>query len=246
MTSPTHESHTGRELSLMLEGKKPLAVFDDLLFADGVDDEIEHDFAKYIDQGRFVRHEVQDLWPNAQTIRGRVALGTRLRLYALPDERWRIDAYVLLGKATTGRPWNDSLETFVGLLLGYTEEEIAAWIEHFHTSHGSWGAVPAYLKVSSRDLEKLQRLGFRALPPDLDGETILILSSSLPSNELLTLVQHSKSTSLVRFGIDTKFALKLPFEQASDARIVRLPPDSIADINGNLKGTIEVVQHGTA
>jgi hypothetical protein len=242
MKSLTHESHNGRELSLMLEGKKPLAIFHDLIFVDDVDDKIERDFAQHVDQGRFVRREEQDLLPNPQPIGGRLALGTRIQLYALPKEDWRIDAYLLLTNAAKGRPWNDALESFVGRLLGYTEEEIAAWLAHVHERHGAWGAVPAYLKISSADLEKLHQLGFKALSPDLDGEVILILSDSLPRGGLLNSVYPAGSKTLVRFGLDTKFALKLPFDEVRDVRTVRLSRDSIPDLNRHLKGPIEVVR----
>ncbi len=237
-------SRADHDLSLMLEARKPLAVFQDLVFAHDVDDEIWSEFARHVDQGRLVGREVRDLWPDAHTIDGKVAVGTRLRLYALPDEKWRIDAYLLFAKATKGRPWSDSLEMFVGLLQGSTEEEIAVSIEHFHKSHGSWGAVPAYLKVSNADLDRLQRLGFKALPGDLDSEVVLILSSSLPANELLKAVYQPEASALIRFGIDTKFALKLPFREVHEARVVRFPHDSLADLNFNLKGTIDIIQHG--
>ncbi len=237
-----HDSHTGRELSLMLEGKKPLAVFQDLVFVDGTDDEIERDFAVYVDQGQFVRHEEQDLWPKPQPIRGKLAVGTRVQLYARSDEKWRINAYLLLTEAAKGQPWNDALESFVGRLLGYTEEEVAAWLAHVHESHGSWGAVPAYFKVSTTDLEKLQQLGLRALPPDLEAEPVLILSGPPPENELLNSVYSASAIILMRFGLDTKFALKLPFEEVRGVRTVRLSRDSIPDLNRNLKSSIAIVQ----
>src|SRR5262249_46150144 len=144
---------------MVLDGKRFLAVFHDVFFEDSAIDVIDHNFAEHVHQGRLVSHEERDLWPNAQAVNGRKALGSRLRLYALPEQSWRIEAYVLLAKATRGHPWSDALEAFSRLLQGFTEEEIAASIAQVHETHGAWGAFPAYLKVSSADLEKVQHLG---------------------------------------------------------------------------------------
>jgi len=232
----------GPDVRLLLAGKRLLAVFHDVIFADSAIDPVDRDFANHVHSGRLVHHEDRDLWPNAQAINGRKALGTRFRLYALPDQRWRIEAYVLLTKATKGRPWSDALETFSRLLQGYTEEEIADRIAQVHETHGAWGAYPAYLRVSSADLEKLQQLGFRALPPDLDKEAVLILSNSLPIDQLLAWADRTPGAALVRLGIDTKFALKIPTEEAPQGRVVHLTRKSISDLNSNLRSPLEIVR----
>lgn len=76
------------------------------------------------------------------------------------------------------------------------------------------------------------------------SEVVLMLSSSLPTDELLKAVYQPEASTLIRFGIDTKFALKLPFREVHEARVVRFPRDSLADLNFNLKGTIDIIQHG--
>jgi hypothetical protein len=242
MKGVPEESSPERDVRLVLAGKRRMAVFHDVIFADSAIDVIDRNFTEHVRQGRLVRHEERDLWPNSQAINGRKALGSRLRLYALPDQRWRIEAYLLLTRATRGRPWSDALESFSRLLQGFAEEEIAASIAQVHETHGAWGAFPAYLKVSSADLEKFQQLGFRALPPDLDRETILMLPSSLGIDELLASADRTNAAALLRLSIDTKFALKIPFEQAAEGRIVRLTRELIADLNSNLKGPIEMIR----
>jgi hypothetical protein len=236
------ESSPEADVRLLLAGKRLLVVFHDVIFADSAGDVIDRICADHVHQGRLVSHEERDLWPDAQAIKGRKALGSRLRLYALPDQRWRIEAYLLLTKATRGRPWSDALESFSRLLQGFTEEEIAASIARVHQTHGAWGAFPAYLKVSSADLEKLRQLGFRALPPDLDRGAVLVLASPLAVDELLAWADRTSAAALLRLSIDTKFALTLPFEQAAEGRIVRLSRDAIANLNNYLKDPIEMIR----
>jgi hypothetical protein len=234
----------------MLEAKKPLAVFHDLVFADQVEDEIETSFSRHVGQERLIRHEERTLWPAGRTVAGRLALGTRVRLFALPGEAWRFKAYLLLRKAAMGQPWSDALETFEGLLLGYTEEEVAARIKDFHETRGGWGAVPAYLNVSRADLEKLGALGFRALPVNLavdvavnlNRKLVLILADCRPPDDVLCSAFGSMPATLVRFSLETKFATTLPGEQMAAARIVRLDHGSIAELNRNLKSEIEVIR----
>lgn len=238
------QSHDGRELELMLAGRKPLAVFHDTIFADAAEDEVDRSFAGFVEQGRFVRHEDRDLWGDPQTVNGRTALGARLRLFALEDQKWRIDAYLLVAKAAKGQPWSDALERLVGSLLGYTDEETQAWTEDLRQSHAGWGAVPAYLKVTTEDLEKIRQLGFRALPMDLEEEPLLLLCSSVPTARFLNLMYPSDPTIVLRFGLNTRFVLALPFEQAEEGRIVRLARASIPEVNLNVKSNLEIVQHG--
>ena len=240
------ESSPELDLRMVLDGTRLLAVFHDVVFEGTAVDVIDRVFAEHVHQGRLISHEERDLWPNAEAINGRKALGSRLRLYALPEQRWRIEAYVLLAKATRGHRWSDALESFSRLLQGFTEEEIAASIARVHETHGDWGAFPAYLKVSSADLEKLQHLGFRALQPDLDRETVLILSSSLAIDALLTSADRTAAAALLRLSIDAKFALKVPFEQAAEGRVVRLTRETIADLNSNLKSPIEMIRRASS
>src|SRR5262245_49715066 len=102
MKGVPEESSPELDVRMVLDGKRFLAVFHDVFFEDSAIDVIDHNFAEHVHQGRLVSHEERDLWPNAQAVNGRKALGSRLRLYALPEQSWRIEAYVLLAKATRG------------------------------------------------------------------------------------------------------------------------------------------------
>jgi hypothetical protein len=229
------------EISLMLSGTKPLAVFNDLVFVDGAEDEIDLNFKRHVESGRLVFREDRDDWPEPRRASERLAVGSRLRLYALPEERWRIDAYLLMTRASRGVPWSDALERLARSLLGYSEEETAAYISRFHERHGAWGTVPAYLGMSNADLEKLRLLGFKAVPPDLGQAVLLVLCDVPPTPAVLKSIHGEDAPVLVRLGLDTKFVRELPLEQAGDISIVRLSADSIPKINLNLRSAIEVL-----
>lgn len=236
-----YKSHTGHELVLMLEGKKPLSVFEEVIYADNCENENSLLFLKHTEEGRFAYHEQRDIWEDTHIINGRVAIGVRLRLFSLRDEAWRIKAYLLMTKAAKGRPWNDSLESFLGLLLGYSEEQNRIWLEHVRETHGAWGAVPAYIRVGSSDLERIKLLGLRALPVDLEERTLL-LQSTIPTDEQLDKVFNTSASCLLRFGISSKFVLSLPTTQFGESRIVRFDHTFIPSVNVNMKSSIEIIR----
>lgn len=120
-------NHTDRELELMLDGKKPLAMFyEDLSFLP--DEELipENKFAPHVASGKIVRCET--------LIRGvfspRLGRETQIKyvLFALTEEEWRINAMLLLKEQHQKTlEWNETCERIESSLLGYTEEETDAW-----------------------------------------------------------------------------------------------------------------------
>ena len=112
-------NHTGRELALMLSGKKPLAMFyaeiselpDESLIPDGA-------FAPYVTSGQFVRGEIT-LESGYSVSLGRNAQ-IRYVFFAPAAEAWRITATSLLREsfAKSHCPWNEALERMEGRLLG--------------------------------------------------------------------------------------------------------------------------------
>lgn len=118
-------NHTGRELSLMLSGRKPLAMF----YAEisELPDEVlvpEQAFAEHVRAGTLVRAEIT-LESGYSSLLGRNAR-IRYVFFALAAEAWRIAAMSLLREsfAKSQCPWNESLERIEGTLLGYSDEEI--------------------------------------------------------------------------------------------------------------------------
>ena len=117
--------HEGRELALMLAGKKSLALFYAPLSERHVIPEA--DFEAHVREGTIVkvektirhRHETDDRSPIVAV------------LYALPGERWRMDtALAIIEPVWQGtRPPSPEDDIAIGRLLGYPEEAITQFIE---------------------------------------------------------------------------------------------------------------------
>lgn len=122
-------NHTGRELSLMLDGAKPLAMFYAEV-SELPDEEFipEQAFGPYVASGQFVRGEFILSGGYSELI-GRSTL-IKYVLFARSSEAWRIPAMRLLKESFAKSPcrWNEALERIEGALLGYTDEEVTAWI----------------------------------------------------------------------------------------------------------------------
>jgi hypothetical protein len=124
-------NHTGRELELMLGGKKPLAMFYGEI-GELPHEEIipEEQFAPHINSGEFIRGEmIQELayhpvWKRNVTV--------KYVFFALKNEAWRIPAMmlVLTTRLKTEAP-DVTSERLVGALLGYSEAEIDAHCAEF-------------------------------------------------------------------------------------------------------------------
>jgi len=242
MTRSDDPSGSERKVALMLAGSRPLAVFNDVSFVDTGEDEIDRSFNRHVKNGRITYREERDVWPEPHEIGGRLAVASRLRLYVLPEETWRIEAYLHMIKASRGTPWNDALERLSRSLLGYTEQEINELLAKFHEERGDWGGIPAYAKVSAVNLEKLRQLGFKALPPDLADTLVLVLSERRPGKVLLDSLYQAGPCALIRFCLDTKFVLRCTREQVGDANILRAPAALLPELNLNLRSAIEVLQ----
>lgn len=107
--------HTNFELALMLDGRKPFAMFSDEE-SSWIPKEIRAYFRPYVDKGAIIER-VEPF------VEGKFRL-VRI-LYALPKEEWRFDAYTEL---MSERHWTDESEYRLGRLLGYTEEQCQWWI----------------------------------------------------------------------------------------------------------------------
>jgi hypothetical protein len=128
MTDLEASNHTGRELELMLAGKKPLAMFyaevSELPWEELIPEEA---FSPYVQAGRFVR--VETYYPGGYMD----ALGREARFkyvfFAPLEEAWRIRAIMLLKQSfqESNCTWNEALERIECSLLGYSKEETDAW-----------------------------------------------------------------------------------------------------------------------
>jgi hypothetical protein len=127
-----YKVHTGRELQMMLEGTKPLAVFSDSYPSSrpSYDNIPEDVFAPHVESGRFVSREV--IVPPEYPAR---EPPMRIVCYALATEQWRIDAYLLLHRVGFKYGWSETCERMEGTLLGYTDEQNDTYIEMIYLKH---------------------------------------------------------------------------------------------------------------
>lgn len=116
-------NHTGRELELMLAGKKPLAMFYCTVANGRAYEEIpEEEFDAYVTSGRFAKGE-HEFSPSPGVL-------VRYVFYALRSEEWRIPAVklVIQQMQRMGRS-DEGIDRITGALLGYTEQEIDDYVK---------------------------------------------------------------------------------------------------------------------
>jgi hypothetical protein len=125
-----YQVHTGRELALMLEGRKPLAAFSLWQPLKPNREEFpERFFDPHVDSGAFIKRE--RLEP-AYERDGQQMPASRRILYALPSQAWRIDAYLLLYDTAAKAGWNEGFERMEGSLLGYEDWQNDIFIERIY------------------------------------------------------------------------------------------------------------------
>jgi hypothetical protein len=116
-----YKIHTGRELELMLKGKKPLAYFSAQYPPNPNVEEIpERLFDPYVEERRFVKREY---------FTSALGRSTRIVMYALPDQDWRIDSMILLLETAAKSGWSEGFERMQGSLLGYEDWQNDIFIE---------------------------------------------------------------------------------------------------------------------
>ena len=107
-------SHTGRELLLMLQGKKPFASFVEILPNDqGLELIPERFFEPHVQSGRFNKIEFLEDLSGSKTQK------IRKIFYAVPGEEWRAKAHIMLFDLAKKYGWKPEFELIEGYLLGY-------------------------------------------------------------------------------------------------------------------------------
>lgn len=115
--------HEGRECHLMLAGEKPMAMFCDV--ASHSDHFPEEEFAPHVAAGAIRRRE--ELYSGANG-----GIITRCLFFSLPGQERRMEAAHMIQKEifTGVRSGTEADDIRLGRLLGYTEKEIAAYLDH--------------------------------------------------------------------------------------------------------------------
>ena len=119
--------HEGRELALMLEGKKHLSYF---FLEVGIEREVfpEEEFDHLVASGILLKDERVEQLTSPETGE---ATNARNILYATADEAWRIPAMRTVQDIyrKVGSGWRPDLERVIGSLLGYDPRDVEAFIE---------------------------------------------------------------------------------------------------------------------
>jgi hypothetical protein len=109
--------HTGYELPLMLEGRKPFAKFSDGYPCEWLDSILDH-FEPFVIEGRIVKRIIKEPFATPRRAgNGVIFDGICKAYFALPGQEWCIDAHIHLLEA--GLPWNKTFTRLEGMLLGY-------------------------------------------------------------------------------------------------------------------------------
>jgi hypothetical protein len=122
-----YKVHTNRELKLMLQGVKPLAVFSDGYPAEANSWVIPEDvFEPHVKSGNIVSREF--IYIPKHTLPSPLK-GCRYMLYARIGEEWRMEAYIVMIQASQLSGWNEGFERMEGALLGYAEWQTDAFLK---------------------------------------------------------------------------------------------------------------------
>ncbi len=120
--------HTGFELPLMMEGRKPLTVLSDTYPGDWFEALIAQ-FNALVLEGRLIGRIVDWPFETPRKLPGGAQVdGIREAYFALPGQEWRIDAYLLLQQVGQKAGWSDALERYEGTLLGYEDWQNEWWL----------------------------------------------------------------------------------------------------------------------
>jgi hypothetical protein len=122
--------HTGYELPLLLEGKKPFACMKDVYPPN--EHFNEEKFDRYVAEGAL--HKEVVIEPFDQPLRsaeGVIFEGNRTVYYTRRGEEWRIQASKLLWNAAEKSGWSEDFERMEGMLFGYEEWQNDWWLTAF-------------------------------------------------------------------------------------------------------------------
>jgi hypothetical protein len=120
--------HQGKELELMLAGRKHLAIFGDAVPEDNIISEViipEKAFSPYVAEGKIIRF-CEEVYIPEKNIK------IRNVCFVSQNNEWRAHAYFWMQKECMNgrRPFDDAYEYFIGRLLGYDEADIIDFIKN--------------------------------------------------------------------------------------------------------------------
>jgi len=115
--------HTGRELSLMLSGVKPMAYF---VYFEGEEfrDPVDEAFDRHVSSRAIIHSE------HCLILGGAVKRKAVYTIYTLPGEEWRADALMQLRKSASESGWSEERVRLEGTLLGYEDWQNDVYVNY--------------------------------------------------------------------------------------------------------------------
>ncbi|VWB14586.1 hypothetical protein BLA6993_00525 [Burkholderia lata] len=229
--------HTGYELALMVQGRKPFG-FIEFNSAWRPSVVLKARFDAYVAQGVLHSHE---MLYDAPARPGRPTRRIGQILYTLKGEEWRIQALEFFRQNLNSQ--GDGCENMVrleGALLGYERWQNDWWIEHLARSGiGLYGAS-SIVKADRAQFDWLVHAGCRALPP-VDAPTFTLYSSQWFDEDAMKAAMQSDQTieAFVQFNVGLVHIM-----HAADFRTAgphEIPASLIPTINRHLLRPVRVL-----
>jgi hypothetical protein len=232
--------HTGYELVLMVDGRKPFARMGRELYPPYRHYD-EDRFDRYVALGILHKEEELEKFPEPVRLRdGKTAEGTRTVYYTRKGEEWRISAYKLISKAAARSGWNEQFEHMEGMLLGYQDWQNDWWLENIRRRGIRFGALSLCLAVTEAELTAIDHAGYRALPLRTKPLTLLSAMWEQPDDDAVRELLEPGMAAVVRFSVRAgRFLESLAADR--HARVHALPSERVRDLNRLIVSDIEVV-----
>ncbi|WP_254613713.1 hypothetical protein [Burkholderia lata] len=229
--------HTGYELALMVQGRKPFGFieFNSEWWPSVV---LKARFDEYVAQGVLHSHEILH---DAPARPGRPTRRIGQILYTLKGEEWRIPALEFF-RQNLNRQGDgcENMERLEGALLGYERWQNDWWIDHLARSGTGLYGSSSIVKVDRAQFDWLVHAGFRALPP-VDAPTFTLHSAhGFDEDAMKAAMRNDQSIeAFVQFNVGLAHIM-----HAADFRTAgphEIPATLIPTINRHLLRAVRVL-----
>lgn len=226
--------HTGYELALMVQGRKPYAFIEfDSANVRSVTRKARFD--SYVARGVLRSHEeIFDAGGQPGRRIGRT-------LYAVAGEEWRIPAAELIRLNINSE--GDGFENMVrlqGALLGYERWQNDWWIDHLAKNGLTLYGAPLICKIDRAQHDWLAHAGFRALPPFVASTFTLHSPQSLDDQTMeREMEEDPRIEAFVQFNVGLRHIMHAADFQTAGS--YEIPTSLIPTINQNLVRTVRVL-----
>ena len=229
--------HGGRELDLMLKGRKPLSVFSHVEAASDLSIFLSEYFEPLVGRGELVSARLDGDGSAAPT-----------SMFALPNEAWRFEAYRLMADTARATNWNDALERIEGSLLGYTLEQNNQWISYRKRNGYRWGYQTAYRLLPDTEIDFVRKTGRKAFRFDDGPIRLYVPHASHDQSATGAALTQFRCTTLARFYFPMvkfmEFSRGVTKCANVDFDVFESPGADLARLNQLIDGTIDLIEFG--